>query len=190
MAGNCGEASGRETPWRGCGLRGAAASLPEWRHPRPAPQLRAPLYGAPRGPLQVGDRSGGGGESRGRPGPRAARSACAPRSALGSGYGARGRAGCFGRRAKLIVRQVRGRPATGRAAKVGGGRAGGGGRRTRARLVVGVSIFFSKTPLGRAGVLSEPPGPPGTSGRRRRPQTRACERRVPCNLSVLLLPSQ
>lgn len=87
--------------------------------------------------------------------------ACAPCSALGSGSGARGRAGCFGRRAKLIVRQVRGRPAAGRVAKVGGGRAGGGGRRARARLVVSVSVFFSKTPLGRAGGAFRTPRPAG-----------------------------
>ena len=38
-------------------------------------------------------------------------------------------------------------------------------------------------------MLSDPRGPRGTSGRRRQ-QTRAWERRVPCNLSVLLLQSQ
>lgn len=120
--------------------------------PRPFVQRRAP------GPLQVGEWSGGGGESRGRPGPRAARSACAPRSA-----GLRGarKSGLFGCRARLIVRQVRGRPAAGRAAKVGGGRAGGGGRRPRARLVVGVSVFFLKTLLRCAGGAFRPPGPAG-----------------------------
>lgn len=144
------------------GLGGAAASLPERRRPRPrAPTPRPFVQRRARGSLQLGERSGGGGESRGRPGPRAARSACAPRSALGSGSGARGRAGCFGRRAGLIVRQVRGWPAEGRAAKVGGGRAGGGGRRARARLVVGVCVFFLKAPLGRAGVAFRPPGPAG-----------------------------
>lgn len=135
----------------------AGAEAPPARAPTPLPFVQRRAWGS----LQLGERSGDGGESRGRPGPRAARSACAPRSALGSSSGARGRAGCFGRRAGLIVRQVRGWPASGRVAKVGGGRARGGGRRVRARLVVGVCIFFLKTSLGRAGVAFRPPGPAG-----------------------------
>lgn len=66
--------------------------------------------------------------------------------------------GLFGYRARLIVKQLRGRPSAGRAAKVGGGRTAGGGRRARAGLVVGVSVFFFKTPLGRAGDAFRPPG--------------------------------
>lgn len=69
--------------------------------------------------------------------------------------------GLFGYRARLIVKQLQGRPSAGRAAKVGGGRTGGGGRRARAGLVVAVSVFFLKTPLGRAGDAFRPPGPAG-----------------------------
>lgn len=128
------------------------------RAPTPCPFV-------PRGPgvpLQVGERSGGGGESRWRPGPRAARSACAgaPLGA-GLGLGAPGRAGCSGRRARLIVPRVRGRPAARGAAQVGGGRARGGGRRARARRVVGVSVFFSPTPPGTLAGAGRPPGPAG-----------------------------
>lgn len=62
----------------------------------------------------MGSRVGDGGESRGRPGPRAARSACVLRSALGWGSGARGRAGCFGRRpSSLFGRSGAGRPRAG-----------------------------------------------------------------------------
>lgn len=67
----------------------AGAEAPPARAPTPHPFVQKRT----RGPLQVGERSGGGGESRGRPGPRAARSACEPGSALGRGSRARGRAG-------------------------------------------------------------------------------------------------
>ena len=90
------------------------------------------------------------GQARGR---RARPARPAHRSA-----GAPGRAGY---RARLIVKQLQGRPSAGRAAKVGGGRTGGGGRRARAGLVVAVSVFFLKTPLGRAGDAFRPPGPAG-----------------------------
>lgn len=138
-----------------------------------------------RGSLQVGERSGGG-QARGR----AARSACAG-APCGSGLGAPGRAGCSGRRARLIVPRVRGRPAAGGAAQVRGGRAGAGGRRARARLVVGVSVFFSPTPLGRPRGAWRPPGPAGAvraAAAAAAAGLRAA-RSVPCNLSGLLLPS-
>lgn len=135
------------------------AEAPPARAPTPRPFVQSRT----RGPLQVGERSGGGGEES-----RAARpagGALGLRAPLSARLGFRGarESGFFGCRARLIVRQVRGRPAAGRAAKVGGGRAGGGGRRARAGLVVGVSVFFLKTPLGRAGgdVLSDPRGPRG-----------------------------
>lgn len=95
---------------------------------------------------------------------RAAGSRPGQRRSACAALGAR-RSGPGSRRARLIVPRV-----PGRAAQVGGGgRAGVCGARTR---------------VGR----SPPPrGPPlGTSG----PQTRACERRAPRNLSALLLPSE
>ncbi|XP_074185282.1 uncharacterized protein LOC141570762 [Rhinolophus sinicus] len=160
-AGNCGQASGRGTPWRGWGFRGAAASLPKRRRPRPAPQLRAPLYGANPGSLQLGEQSGG--RRRESQAARPAGGALGLRAPFGARLGLRGarESGLLRSPTKLIVRLVRGRPAAGRAAKVGGGRAGGGGRPARARRVVGVSVFFLKTPLGRAGGAFRTPGPAG-----------------------------
>lgn len=154
------------------------AEAPPARAPTPRPFVQRRT----RGPLQVGERSGGGGEES-----RAARPASGAlglRAPLSARLGFRGarESGFFGCRARLIVRQVRGRPAAGRAAKVGGGRAGGGGRRARAGLVVGVSVFFLKTPLGRArgggGVCFPTPGargghPGGGGGRRRGPASGA-----------------
>ena len=137
----------------------AGAEAPPARAPTPRPFVQRRT----RGPLQVGERSGGGGEES-----RAARpagGALGLRAPLSARLGFRGarESGFFACRARLIVRQVRGRPAAGRAAKVGGGRAGGEGRWARAGLVVGVSVFFLKTPLGRArgGCAFRPPGPAG-----------------------------
>lgn len=173
------------------GRRGAVASLPERRRPRPrAPTLCPFVPSEPGVPSKLGSGVGAearvaGGEARGR---RARPVRGAPFGS-GLGLGAPGRAGCSGRRAGLIVRQVRGRPAAGRAAEVGGGRAGG--RRTPDASETSCRCFLfslDKRPWDARGVPGDPRGPPRRSGRRR-PGTRACERRVPCNLSVLLLPS-
>lgn len=165
------------------GLRGATASRGSGGVPGPLPNSAPLCTERTRGPLQVGERSGGGGESRERPGPRAARSACTPHSVLDSGSGARGRAGCFGRQAKLIVPQVRGSRSVRRQGSKSGRRSSRGRRRrAKARLVVGVSVFFLKTPLGHAeGALRPPPpfppqarrGRPGGGGRRRGPASGA-----------------
>lgn len=157
MAGNCGQANGRGTPRRGWGLQGAAASLPGHRRPRPAPLC---MEASPGSPPSWGAEWGRRRESRAA---RPAGGALGLRATLRARLGLRerGRAGCLGRRAGLIVRLVRCRPAAGRAAKVGGGRARGGGRGARARLVVGVSVFFFQTPLGRAEGAFRPPGSAG-----------------------------
>lgn len=180
------------------GRPGGGASLP-LRAPGRRPNSVPPFV--PRGPgvpLQVGERSGGGGGSR------AARPAGGARSARARGPARLGDSGS-GRRGRGPLRPPRAAhcsagpaAAAGRAAKVGGGRAAGGGRRrASARRVVGVSGFcFLQTLLGRslAGCRGDPlpvppRGPPGRSGRRRlQPGTRACGRRAPCNLSAPLLP--
>lgn len=70
------------------GLRGAAASLPERRRPRPAPQLRAPLYRAnPGSPPSWGAEWGRRGESRAA---RPAGGALGLRAPFGSRLGLRG----------------------------------------------------------------------------------------------------
>lgn len=132
----------------------ARAEAPPARAPTPRPFVQRRT----RGLSKLG--SGGGAEARVAGGQARGRRARPARPARLGLRGAR-ESGLFGRRVRLIVRQVRGRPAAGRAAKVGGGRAGGGERQARARLVVGVSVFFFKTPLGRAGGAFRPPGPTG-----------------------------
>ena len=75
----------------------------------------------------------------------------------------------------------------GRAAKVGGGQAAGGCL-AKARLAVGVSVFFLTTRLGPAEGSFPTPGP--RWGHPAAAQTRRCQRHIPCNLSVLSLQGE
>lgn len=95
----------------------------------------------------------------------------------GLGLGAPGRAGCSGRRARLIVRRVRGRPAAGRASKSGRrpsrGRRAPGESETSCRCCC---FLFTNAPWTLAGCLATPGarrGGPGGGGRGRGPASGA-----------------